>query len=72
MKLPHLDEWNASRRRAAGLYRKMLANLPVGLPYAAPYGEHVYHLFVIRAPERDALQEQLNQAGIPRSPAIRN
>lgn len=60
VKLPHLAAWNERRRRAAALYREALADLPeVRLPVEAPYATHVYHLFVIRAERRDALQAHL-------------
>ena len=61
---PHLDAWNAARRAAAGWYAEGLAGLPVGIPEAADADSHVYHLYVIRAPERDALQAALTEAGI--------
>ena len=61
---PHLDAWNAARRAAAGWYAEGLAGLPVGIPEAADADSHVYHLYVIRAPERDALQAALTAAGI--------
>ncbi len=60
VKLPHLPAWNEGRRRAAALYREALADLPEArLPVEAPYATHVYHLFVIRAERRDALQAHL-------------
>ncbi len=60
VKLPHLPAWNEGRRRAAALYREALVDLPeVRLPVEAPYATHVYHLFVIRAERRDALQAHL-------------
>jgi dTDP-4-amino-4,6-dideoxygalactose transaminase len=60
VKLPYLAGWNAERRRAAGLYRAALADVAeIRLPVEAPYGTHVYHLFVIRAERRDALQAHL-------------
>ncbi|MGH2633307.1 MAG: DegT/DnrJ/EryC1/StrS family aminotransferase [Tepidiformaceae bacterium] len=61
---PHLEAWNEARARAAQWYEEGLAGLPV-VPPAAPGGaEHVYHLYVIRAPERDALQAELRAQGI--------
>jgi dTDP-4-amino-4,6-dideoxygalactose transaminase len=60
VKLPHLASWNEGRRRAAALYREALAGLPEArLPVEAPYATHVYHLFVIRAERREALQAHL-------------
>jgi dTDP-4-amino-4,6-dideoxygalactose transaminase len=64
VKLPHLDAWNARRRRVADAYRQQLADLPVGLPPGDEGGRHVYHLFVITADDRDALQSTLGSSGI--------
>jgi dTDP-4-amino-4,6-dideoxygalactose transaminase len=60
VKLKHLARWNAARRAAAALYRDALAAVDeVRLPAEAGWGDHVYHLFVIRAEQRDALQAHL-------------
>lgn len=67
VKLPHLEQWNASRRSRAALYGKLLAGVPnIVTPYAPPGVEPVYHLYVIRVTDgrRDALQVYLNAAGI--------
>jgi dTDP-4-amino-4,6-dideoxygalactose transaminase len=63
-KLPHLDQANASRRRAAEQYDWELADLPVVTPAKADWAEHVYHLYVIQVEERDALQAHLAEAGV--------
>jgi dTDP-4-amino-4,6-dideoxygalactose transaminase len=64
-KLPHLDSWNAARRHAAGLYRARLQGLDLILPEPSdPAEAHVYHLFVVRHPARDALIEKLGAAGV--------
>lgn len=65
IKLAHLEDWNAGRRRAAGLYREALADVPeIRLPVDPPGTTPVYHLFVIRAQRRDALQAHLTARGI--------
>lgn len=64
VKLPHLDDWNAARRRVARQYDDRLADLPVVTPYTPDWAEHIYHLYVIRPENRDALQNYLKQAGI--------
>lgn len=64
VKLPHLAAWNRRRRQIAGLYTAGLARLPVQAPIEAPGCEHVYHLYVIQAPERDRLQAFLAERGI--------
>lgn len=64
-KLPHLTEWNDGRRRSAALYDRYLSDLPVTVPYVAPWAEPVYHLYVIKVAARDALQTHLSEAGVP-------
>jgi dTDP-4-amino-4,6-dideoxygalactose transaminase len=64
IKLKHLDHWNAQRRERAGLYRRLLAGSPVGLPVEHGRGAHVYHQFTVRAPLRDALREELAARGV--------
>ncbi len=64
VKLTHLDAWNERRRQLAGLYRIGLTDAAFGLP-ADPAGcLHVYHQFVIRTRERDALRAALEAQGI--------
>jgi dTDP-4-amino-4,6-dideoxygalactose transaminase len=65
VKLPHLDEWNRQRRRAAALYDRLLAEIPgLTTPYILPGAEPVYHLYVVQVPERDRIQAALKEAGI--------
>jgi dTDP-4-amino-4,6-dideoxygalactose transaminase len=64
VKLRHLDAWNAARREHAAAYAQLLEGLPVTLPAEAPWAHHIYHLYVIRSPRRDALQAHLKQRGI--------
>jgi dTDP-4-amino-4,6-dideoxygalactose transaminase len=63
-KLAHLGEWNEARRRRAAAYRELLGNLDLVLPYEAEHVRAVYHLFVVRLQERDALLEYLKDRGI--------
>jgi dTDP-4-amino-4,6-dideoxygalactose transaminase len=63
-KLPHLDDWNARRRAAAAVYDELLADSGLGLPVTRDYGEAVYHLYVVRSPERDRIMSALKDAGI--------
>lgn len=63
-KLPNLDSWNAQRRIVAGWYRERLGNLPLSFQSSSPDEEHVYHLFQIRAEERDQLLNYLIAEGI--------
>jgi dTDP-4-amino-4,6-dideoxygalactose transaminase len=60
VKLDKLDEWNARRRRIAARYRAGLSGLGwLRLPTEASWATHVYHLFVVRVPRREALIEHL-------------
>jgi len=64
-KLRRLARWNEERRAAAALYGEMLSALDgVELPSAAPGNEHVWHLYVVRVPERDRVLDRLHAAGI--------
>ncbi|HID87251.1 MAG TPA: DegT/DnrJ/EryC1/StrS family aminotransferase [Anaerolineae bacterium] len=64
VKLRHLDEWNARRREIAARYDELLAGSGVVTPAEQPYAHHVYHLYVIRTPQRDALRAYLLEAGV--------
>jgi len=64
VKLPHLDAGNRWRRETAVRYNRLLANSSVMTPAAADWAEHVYHLYVIQADNRDQLQAHLAKAGI--------
>jgi len=64
VKLNHLDTWIEARRRLASVYNKLLSNTPVITPVELPGYQHVYHLYVIRAQNRDALQAHLKDRGI--------
>jgi len=63
-KLPHLDEWNLERRRIADQYRAGLDRTGLELPSACGAGEMVYHLYVVRASDRDRLQASLEKQHI--------
>lgn len=65
VKLSRLEEWNARRAEAAERYLAGLANLDgLRLPQAAVAGDHVWHLFVVRHPDRGALQRRLAGRGV--------
>jgi dTDP-3-amino-3,4,6-trideoxy-alpha-D-glucose transaminase len=65
VKLDRLDAWNARRRLVAGRYLAELAGLgDLVLPELAPWAEHVWHLFVVRHPRRQELQDLLAGAGV--------
>jgi dTDP-4-amino-4,6-dideoxygalactose transaminase len=63
-KLPLLNGWNEARRAIARSYRERLADLPVTFQAEDPQDEHVYQLFQLRTPHRDALLEHLRAQGV--------
>ena len=63
-KLRKLDEWNDRRRRAAKYYREILDHLPLGLPVEPENAKHIYHLYVVRTPNRETLRQGLSERGI--------
>jgi dTDP-4-amino-4,6-dideoxygalactose transaminase len=63
-KLSRLAAWSAARRAVAARYDELLADLPVIRPVTLDGNEHVWHLYVIRVAERDAVLAKLNAAGI--------
>jgi dTDP-4-amino-4,6-dideoxygalactose transaminase len=62
VKLPGLDAANGRRRELAELYRAELDGVAVTLP-RDDVG-HVYHLFVIRTPNRDGLRNAVAAEGV--------
>jgi dTDP-4-amino-4,6-dideoxygalactose transaminase/acetyltransferase-like isoleucine patch superfamily enzyme len=64
VKLRHLDAWNEMRRHHARAYAQGLAGAPVSLPPIPEAEEHVFHLFVVRCRQRDALREYLSTRNI--------
>jgi dTDP-4-amino-4,6-dideoxygalactose transaminase len=78
-RLPRLQGWTRRRRALAARYRSRLAGAPIALLPQRDDG-HVYHLFVVRSIDRDALGAHLAESGIetlihypvaiPRQPAL--
>jgi dTDP-4-amino-4,6-dideoxygalactose transaminase len=65
VKLPHLDDWNQRRAQNAQRYRDKLSRVPdVELQSVLPDCTHVYHLFMIQVPRRDALRQFLQDHGV--------
>ncbi|HUK69812.1 MAG TPA: DegT/DnrJ/EryC1/StrS family aminotransferase, partial [Streptosporangiaceae bacterium] len=64
-KLRRLAGWNAARREAAARYDVLLSGLGhVVRPRTLQGNEHVWHLYVIRVPDRDRVLKELNAVGI--------
>ena len=78
-RLPLLPGWTTRRRALAARYRAALVGAPIIVPPERDSG-HVYHLFPVRSPYRDAFQSHLRTEGIetlvhypvpiPRQPAL--
>jgi len=66
VKLAHLVDWNRKRRETAARYNELLNDVSttVAAPYEPSWSRAVYHLYVIRTPERDELQAYLSKSGI--------
>ena len=64
-KLRRLAGWNAARQAAAGRYNALLSHADeVIRPRVLDGNEHVWHLYVIRVPDRDRILKELHAAGI--------
>ncbi len=64
-KLDRLERWNEERREAAARYGELLIDASeIDLPKVAPENECVWHLYVVRVPERDRVLSVLHEAGI--------
>jgi dTDP-4-amino-4,6-dideoxygalactose transaminase len=66
VKLRHLARWNEERRERAREYDALLRASGSGIapPHVPSWSRHVYHLYVVRVPERDRVQRELAAAGI--------
>jgi dTDP-3-amino-3,4,6-trideoxy-alpha-D-glucose transaminase len=65
VKLRRLEAANARRRSLAAELTERLAGLPLELPSVPPAGDHVFHLYVVRAAERDELRARLAADHVP-------
>jgi dTDP-4-amino-4,6-dideoxygalactose transaminase len=65
VKLARLDEWNNRRKQIAGEYLQALDGVPdLTLPHVPEWADPVWHLFMIRHPQRDLLQKHLTANGV--------
>jgi dTDP-4-amino-4,6-dideoxygalactose transaminase len=62
-KLPHLNTWNAERRRIANLYNAAFESLPI-ISFPSIGEDYVAHLYVIRVSERDSFRDFLKNHGV--------
>jgi dTDP-4-amino-4,6-dideoxygalactose transaminase len=62
--LPELDGWNAARRRAAAEYEQAGIG-DIAVPQTpTPEAEHVFHMYMVRSADPDALVARLGEAGV--------
>ncbi|WP_018147497.1 DegT/DnrJ/EryC1/StrS family aminotransferase [Henriciella marina] len=64
VKLRVLDAWTDRRRDVSAAYAEGLKQTRLILPHVPDWAEPVWHLYVVRTPERDALQARLTEAGV--------
>jgi len=64
VKLRHLDSWTEARRSRAERYQQALADTPLETLSESPDCYHVYHLYVVKTPERERLITELGARGI--------
>jgi len=64
VKLRHLERWTEKRRAIARQYSESLAGCNVELPAEMPWARHVYHVYTVRAEDRNGLQATLHTEGI--------
>jgi len=64
VKLRHLERWTEARRTIARRYNEFLQESGLTLPSEMPWARHVYHLYTVRAEDREALKAGLQSEGI--------
>ena len=65
VKLKKIKQWNEQRKALAAIYQVGLQHLPfLTLPFVPEWADPVWHVYVVRCAQRDALQQYLHTAGI--------
>lgn len=64
VKLRHLESWTEARRKIVRKYDQRLAGSDLVRPTEMAWARHVYHLYTVRAKNRDAMQAALLSEGI--------
>jgi dTDP-4-amino-4,6-dideoxygalactose transaminase len=64
VKLRHLEAWTEARRALAARYDALLTGSGAQTPQVMAYARHVYHVYAIRTPEREVVQQALMARGI--------
>ena len=64
-KMPSLEAWTARRRTIAKRYDELLRGVgDIAVPVVSPDAEHVYHLYVIKTGNREAIQKKFKENGV--------
>jgi dTDP-4-amino-4,6-dideoxygalactose transaminase len=64
VKMKYIESWTEARRTHAARYDDLLKDSAYDLPLTPAHLRHVYHVYAIRHPRRDALQSFLTERGI--------
>jgi len=64
VKLQHLERWTEARRAHASAYDRLLRDSGVQAPAVMAYARHVYHVYAVRAVEREGMQQMLRERGV--------
>ena len=59
VKLKYLEQWTEARRSHAATYARLLAGTPARVPQERQNARHVYHVYAVRVPHRDAWRDRL-------------
>ena len=63
-KMAHLEGWTEARRRHAARYDAAVACTDVEAPPRPADRRHVFHIYAVRAAQRDRLQSALGERGV--------
>ncbi len=64
VKLRYLERWNEARRERAKLYDELLRDTDIITPGLDRHAKPIYHLYVLRSRQRQAIMDRLAAAGI--------
>ncbi|MEK8022703.1 MAG: DegT/DnrJ/EryC1/StrS family aminotransferase [Candidatus Hydrogenedentota bacterium] len=64
VKLKYLAAWTEARRKNAALYAEAFKGSSIVAPAEMSYARHVFHVYAIRSPRRDAIHKMLTDADI--------
>jgi dTDP-4-amino-4,6-dideoxygalactose transaminase len=64
VKMGHIEAWTEARRAVAAEYDRLLTHGGYQRPRPSPRCRHVFHVYAVQVPERDAVQSGMSHAGI--------